>query len=357
MPDRSITPSTFNFNNLMSLKNLIPTEHEIRGRDSYKPFSKNIVLYSKAKVENTDINTGNKKEWSSKQTFEQRQASYDKGRTEFKAALLHLCESSSEKKPQVDRLFEQINQREARSDGHTGILMGKDIKKAFEIFNSSSPVISLASHRAIKSTAPLLQTTSSLVTQSSVKQNHNSQLVESQSRLTESTLVKQKLPSLVLPTVERNSQTESRFIEAEEGLFKYHSNLKGHITIINPEQSKTVCHNYALKNDFYNEDVSGIHSGMNEYAMCRPTQRSIRTDYLALLKQDPKAKIAVFYAGSTIGHTARFNEELNEYVHTLPDSALFTCDKDVFKQKGEYTKVVVFEPSMAKQLQQEIDQM
>ncbi|MCL1127590.1 hypothetical protein [Shewanella surugensis] len=139
MPTTTITPSTFNFDNLTSLKRNIPDENEVRGKNTRTTGS--TTLYSKLGVKDSGITSDKRTSTSWGSTnFLDRQAKYDKGRTEFKAALLHLCESSrfSGKESHITSLFNDIADR-TRGDGHTGVLKGSDITEAYNRLTQPSP--------------------------------------------------------------------------------------------------------------------------------------------------------------------------------------------------------------------------
>ena len=356
MPSSTINPSTFNFNNLTSLKNNIPEAHEVRGRGSHVPFSKDIVLYSKEKVKDSSITSEHttSQSWGST-SFSDRQASYDKGRTELKAALLHLCESSrfKGKESQIESLFNDIALR-TRGDGHTGVLKGSDIKAAYNRLTQPLPSkvkvpkqsLLQMSHSQLspvnltkkQETQPLSSSLSSPIVRPQVKLSTQ---VESSSTLSSHVLSQEELLG------ERALDCQ----KAKEVLESHVPNLKRcDIKIVNPDLGKGVCHNYALHNEFRNDEINEVNSHV-------PGEGSLHRDYLELLKRDPEARVAVFYQGGTVGHTARFDKDLQEFVHTLPGEALFTCPIEQFKRSGGYSKLEVLTPDMKSQFEHEIREL
>ncbi|MCL9780128.1 hypothetical protein M9194_01625 [Vibrio sp. S4M6] len=334
MTNNTINPNSFSFNDLYSLKSTIPVGHEIRGRNS-RTTNGNIVLYSKSGVKDSSITIKNKtSKWPFSTSFSARQNSYDKGRTEFKAALLHLCGQSDAKKKQVEQLFQSIVSREPRSDGHSGIVTGNDVQSAYNIFNQSTKPLS--SHKV----SDTLE-----VSSPEVSEVHEAKEVN----LVKTLKTAPRLKSHILPKHELLRQSKQCEV-AKQSILKNTKLQSDDICIVNPNMETGVCHNYALHNEFHSKEVKLSSSLV-------PSKSSLHRDYLKLLEKDPNAVVAVFYQGGQIGHTARYDKGLDAFVHTLPEEALFTCPPEIFKKRGGYTKLEILTPDMKPKLEKEIREL
>ncbi|MCO7222959.1 hypothetical protein [Pleionea sp. CnH1-48] len=131
----SINPQTFTRENLNELAK-VQDEHQIRGRSSRNPFSNNTtVLFSRDKIDRKDV----KKQGQSSigTSFQKRQETFDKARTDLKSSLIKLCNHNSTKESKINTLFSNILQTKDNTYGteHTGIVKGSHIKQAKDIID------------------------------------------------------------------------------------------------------------------------------------------------------------------------------------------------------------------------------
>ncbi|WP_299492388.1 hypothetical protein [uncultured Shewanella sp.] len=155
------------------------------------------------------------------------------------------------------------------------------------------------------------------------------------------------LPSHIQPAQERDPQAIQL---AETKLFDYQPELKGHIQILNTEINPGNCHKYALGCEF--DDSQG-----NNVFDIISSKDVLYDEYLHLHDQDPNVKIAVFYQDDQIAHTARYNAQIDAYVHTFPNHALFSCEPETLKEINQYDKVEILSPDNANQYQAYLDEI